>query len=96
MAKYWATKPEAPAAGHEANGETPLTRGQLFECKSPYMENISWPSQVDAVTIFEQWRASREHLTNMVRPQIKKIGLYCVSGTSVKNGNFCVMTGTGD
>lgn len=96
MAEYWAKKPEAAANGHEANGDTPVTRAQQFGCKNPTMENVSWPNSFDATALFEQWKASQAHLVNMVRPNIKKIGLSCVSGTGQKTGNFCVMTGTGD
>jgi uncharacterized protein YkwD len=96
MAEYWAKKPGAAAGGYVADGETPITRLEKFQCKGPVAEIVDYPAQIDAARIFEQWKADQKKLTIMVDKRIKKIGLHCVSGTGVENGNFCVMDGTSD
>ena len=96
MAEYWSKHEKAPGAGHEIEGDNLTTRVAKFACNSPAMENVSWPSNFEADHIFTQWKESEGHLANMVRADIKKIGLFCMKETGVKNGNFCVMTGTAD
>lgn len=95
MATYWATNPDALAGdGHTSGNDSLETRTTAFQCNGPAIENVDRPIDFDMVRLFTEWKDDQNTLAQMVRKDIKAIGLVCVSGTRGSTGRFCVLNGT--